>query len=50
MFLILKRLIEMINYLDLLYWPFSLKRHSIPDDMFEDPQNDALDDDLLLLL
>ena len=49
MFLILHRFKEMINDLDELYKPIASKRSSIPDDMSGDPQNDALDDVLLLL-
>ena len=50
MFLILQRFKEIVNDLDLLYRPIVSKRFSIPDDMSGDPQNDTLDDDLLLLL
>jgi hypothetical protein len=49
MFLILHRFKEMINDLDSFYNPIASKRSSIPDDISGDPQNDALDDDLLLL-
>jgi hypothetical protein len=50
MFLILQRFIEIINDLDFLYSPIASKRLSIPDKMSGDPQNDFLDDKLLLIL
>jgi hypothetical protein len=50
MFLILQRFIEIINDLDLSYSPIASKRFSIPDEMSGDPQNDLLDDKLLLML
>jgi hypothetical protein len=40
----------MINVVDLLYKHITSKSFSIPDDMSGERQNDALADDLLLLL
>jgi hypothetical protein len=50
MFLMLQRFIDMINVLDLLYRPITSKSISITDDMSGEPQNDTLDDKILLLL
>jgi hypothetical protein len=50
MFLILQRFIEIISDLDFSYSPIASMRFSIPDEMSGDPQNDFLDDELLLIL
>jgi hypothetical protein len=49
MFLILQRLIEIINDLELSYRFIALNNFSTPGDNSGEPQKDVLDDDLLLL-
>jgi hypothetical protein len=46
----LHRFMEICNDLELSHRFIALKNASIPRDMFGEPQNDILDDDLLLLL
>jgi hypothetical protein len=50
MFLMLHRFMEICNDLELSHRFIALKNASIPRDMSGEPQNDILDDDLLLLL
>jgi hypothetical protein len=44
------RFIDMIQDLDVLYRPITSKSFSTSDDMSGEPQNDALDDNLLLTI
>jgi hypothetical protein len=50
MFLMLHRLMEIINDLELSHRFIALNKFSIPGDKSGEPQKDILDDDLLLLL
>jgi hypothetical protein len=50
MFMILHRLMEIINDLELSHMIISLNKFSIPGDMLGELQMDILDDDILLLL